>query len=711
MQIIQSIREKGAAIVIVVIALSLIGFILMDAKQGSNTLFGSGSNSVGEVNGEEIELAAFNKKVKDAEDMQEQRSGQRPSSAQTYQTREQMWNQIVAEKIFFSEITKVGIEFTPKELSYILLSNDQSNPFLQEQSLRDSLTGGLDIKKAQTAITNIKKLKGEQRDGVNAQIVDPLKLSTSVAKYSGLLNASAYYPSWMMKKDNQENIAFSNISFVTVPYSDISDSSVKVTDEDVNEYVSKHKEQFKQEEQGRNISYVAFSQLPSAEDSLVVKNVLTELKPQFESDTNAKSFVARNTSSIDFKDDYETKSKLSPSLADTLVKMSNGSVFGPYVDKGSFVLAKMLGSKELPDSVKARHILIGVNDPRTGKQLMSDTAAKKLADSVYNAIKAGGDFNMLALKYSTDEGSKIKGGDLGTFGYGPMVPEFNNFCFTKTAGSKGVVKTDFGYHVIDITSQKDFKTAYKIAYVAKEILASEATINKSSLEATKASAEKSKANLEKMISKNGLSMTTVPNLIKENDYQIGALQDARSLVRWAYEAKKGDISEPFSIGDQFIVAVLDKVVEKGLQDAATARPGCEVIIRNNKKAEIIKKKLGSNPTLESVASAYSKSIQNAGADSTLTINSQIIPNVGMEPKILGAAFNKNYQNKPSPAIQGTTGVFVIKVNAIQNKPAPAPEVIAQQTTEKTGRIRSQTNGWYEGLKKQADIVDNRSKHF
>ena len=83
----------------------------------------------------------------------------------------------------------------------------------------------------------------------------------------------------------------------------------------------------------------------------------------------------------------------------------------------------------------------------------------------------------------------------------------------------------------------------------------------------------------------------------------------------------------------------------------------------------------------------------------------------MEPKILGAAFNKNYQNKPSPAIQGTTGVFVIKVNAIQSKPAPAPEVIAQQTTEKTGRIRSQTNGWYEGLKKQADIVDNRSKHF
>ena len=100
---------------------------------------------------------------------------------------------------------------------------------------------------------------------------------------------------------------------------------------------------------------------------------------------------------------------------------------------------------------------------------------------------------------------------------------FNEFCFTKTAGSRGVVKTDFGYHIIDIVSQKDFKTAYKIAYLGKEILASEATINKSSIEATKASAEKSKADLEKLISKNGLSMTTVPNLIKENDYQPMAM--------------------------------------------------------------------------------------------------------------------------------------------------------------------------------------------
>ena len=710
MQIIQSIREKGAAIVIVVISLSLISFILMDAKQGGSSLFGSVSNNVGEVNGEKIELSVFNKKVKEAEDMQAQRTGQRPTGVQTYQTRDQVWNQIVAEKIFFNEASKIGIEFTAKELSYILLSNDPSNPFLQEQSLKDSITGQLDIKKAQTAMNNIKKFKGEQKDQVNAQLVDPLKLNNTVAKYSALLNASAYYPKWMEKKDGEENITFSNISFVTVPYSEINDSTIKVTDEDVNNYVSKHKEQFKQEE-GRNISYVAFSQLPSTEDSSVVYNSLSQSKPAFEADSNAKAFVARNVSAVDFKDDYTTKAKLNQIYADTLSKLSIGGVFGPYVDKTNYVLAKMIGTKQLPDSVKARHILIGTNNPQTGQPIMNDSAAKKLADSVYNAIQSGADFAAMAVRFSTDGSNKDKGGDLGTFAYGTMVPEFNEFCFTKTPGSKGVVKTDFGYHIIDVISQKDFKTAYKIAYVAKEIIASDVTVNKASLDATKASAIKTKEELEKYIAKNGLSLTAVPNMIKENDYQAGALQDARGLIRWAFEAKKGDISEPFSVGDQFIVAVLDKINDKGVQDAATARPGCEAIIRNNKKADIIKKKIGSNPTLESVASAYGKQIQGVGSDSTITFNSQIINGVGMEAKVIGAAFNKDYQSKVSPLIDGTTGVFIVKVNSIQNKPAETPEQVSARATSKIGNIRSQTNGWYEGLRKQADIVDERSKHY
>jgi peptidyl-prolyl cis-trans isomerase D len=709
MQIIQSIRDKGAAIVIAVIALSLIGFILMDAKQGSNQLFGSQSNDLGEINGESISLADFNKKVKEFEDNQARQNGQRPSSAQTYQIREKVWNQMIAENIILSEAKKLGIEFTPKELSSLLLSNDPSNPLLQQQELRDSITGKLDFNKAKEAVNSFKKYKGEQRDAVNSAF-EEIKINAIFAKYNALLNSSAYYPTWMQKKDAAEAKSFAIISYVTVPYGEISDSLVKVTDQDINDYVGKHKEQFKQEK-GRNVSYVDFSLLPSSDDSTAAFNAANELKSAFQADTNNASFFARNASSLDFKDEFVTKEKMTNQVyADTLASLEPGTIFGPFVQRENYVLAKKISSNELPDSVNARHILIATTDRQTGAEIMADSTAKNLADSIYNAIQSGADFAMMALKYSAD-GSKDKGGDLGTFGYGAMVPEFNDYCFTKPVGSKGVVKTQFGYHIIDVVSQKDFKTAYKIAYFGKEIAASDVTVNKASLEATKASAVKTKAELEKYISKAGLSLTTVPDLIKENNYTVGKLSDARALVRWIFEAKKGDISEPFSIGDQFVVAVLDKVKEEGLQDAETARVGCEAIIRNQKKADIIKKKIGNNPTLETAAAAYGKTIQVAGNDSTLSLNAQFINGVGEESKVIGAAFNKAYQSKVSPLIDGKTGVFIIKVNTVQNKPDASAEVLAQQFNSKINSIKSQSNGWLEAIKKRATIIDDRSKHF
>lgn len=709
MQIIQSIRDKGAAITVGVIVLCLIGFVLMDAKQGNNRLFGSLSQHVGEVNGEAVPLSEFNKKMVQAEGQEEQRSGQRPNGVKINQLREQVWNQIVAEKIFFAEADKLSISFTPAELSSILLSSEPNNPFMQQQGMTDPATGKLDITKAQEALRNIKKFKGDQREAVNAEIINPLKLSSIVAKYSSLISASAYYPSWMQAKENADAKTFASISYVSVPYGEVSDSAVVVSDADINEYVKKHKELFKQEA-GRIISYVTFSQLPNKEDSNRVREVVEKIKLSFASDTNAKSFVAKNTSVIDFQDTYLPKSKIQSSQVDSIVKFPVGVVYGPYVDNDSYVLAKLLGTKQLPDSVNARHILIPTVNPQTGEMVNNDSTAKKLADSIFTAIKSGASFAALAAKYSSD-GSKDKGGDLGTFAFGAMVPEFNDFCFSKSVGSKDVVKTQYGYHVIEIMSQKDFKPAYKIAFVAKEITSSDLTVNAASLEATQASSVKNGTELTKYCEKKGLKITENPTPVKENDFSIGNMQEARQLVRWAFESKKDAVSEPFNIGNDFVVAVVNKIQEEGVQDAATARSGSEAIIKNEKKAEIIKKKLGSSPTLETAAAAYNKQVMQAGADSSITFSSQIINGLGVEAKLIGASFNKENLTKPTAPISGTNGVYVLKVNSIQSKPADTPDVLAQQASNRLSAIRSQTNNWYEGLKKQATIEDSRSKLF
>ena len=709
MQIIQSIRDKGAAITVGVIVLCLIGFVLMDAKQGNNRLFGSLSQHVGEVNGEAVPLSEFNKKMVQAEGQEEQRSGQRPNGVKINQLREQVWNQIVAEKIFFAEADKLSISFTPAELSSILLSSEPNNPFMQQQGMTDPATGRLDITKAQEALRNIKKFKGDQREAVNVEIINPLKLSSIVAKYSSLISASAYYPSWMQAKENADAKTFASISYVSVPYGEVSDSAVVVSDADINEYVKKHKELFKQEA-GRIISYVTFSQLPNKEDSNRVKEVVEKIKLSFATDTNAKSFVAKNTSVIDFQDTYLPKSKIQSSQVDSIVKFPVGVVYGPYVDNESYVLAKLLGTKQLPDSVNARHILIPTVNPQTGEMVNNDSTAKKLADSIFTAIKSGASFAALAAKYSSD-GSKDKGGDLGTFAFGAMVPEFNEFCFSKSVGSKDVVKTQYGYHVIEIMSQKDFKPAYKIAFVAKEITSSDLTVNAASLEATQASSVKNGAELTKYCEKKGLKITENPTPVKENDFSVGNMQEARQLVRWAFESKKDAVSEPFNIGNDFVVAVVNKIQEEGVQDAATARSGSEAIIKNEKKAEIIKKKLGSSPTLETAAAAYNKQVMQAGADSSITFSSQIINGLGVEAKLIGASFNKENLTKPTAPISGTNGVYVLKVNSIQSKPADTPDVLAQQASNRLSAIRSQTNNWYEGLKKQATIEDSRSKLF
>jgi len=705
MQIIQSIRDKGAAIVITVIALSLIGFLLMDAQQGGSRLFSSFSNNVGKVNGQTIEIAEFNRRVKLAEDMEEQRSGQRPAGTRIYQIRDQVWNQMVAEIIFFDEAKKLGIDFTPKELSALLLSNDQSNPFLQ-QGFADPATGRLDVAKAQQALGEMKKAKGAQREMIDAQIIEPSKLSSIVAKYSGLITASAYFPSWMNEKEATDKNSFSTISYVSIPYSDISDSAVTVSDSDIKDYVNKNKELFKQEA-GRKISYVSFSQLPSADDSLRIRTQLEQIRQSFIADTNAQAFVARNASAIEYVDKFLPKSKITSGALDTITKQPIGSVYGPYADQGSFVLAKVVGTSSLPDSVKARHILIKTTDQQTGQPIMEDSVAKKRADSILAAIKGGADFAALAAVYGSDA-TKDKGGDLGTYGYGAMVGEFNDFTFTKPVGSKDVIQTQFGWHVVEIISQKEFKPAYKIAFVAKEITPSDVTINQASLQATKASAEKNAAALRSYLSKSGRGLTQVPNTIKETDYTVGALQDARQLVRWAFEADKDDVSEPFNIGDQFVVAVVDKVEKEGVQDVATARSGAEAMIRKQKKAKIIKDKIGATPTLESAAAAYGKTILQAGADSTITFSAQIINSLGVEPKLIGAAFHKGFQSKPSPAIEGTNAVYVLKVLGIQSKPAIADEAANQS---RLTSLRGQLGNWYEGLKKKAEIKDNRSELF
>ena len=713
MSIIQTIREKGTVIVISLIGISLVAFILMDSMssgRGSSIFGGGNATSVGVVNGEKIDINTFNDRVKEV-----QQQYPNAGSSQNNQIMESVWNQMVAEKVVDDQFQKLGITFTPDEMSSIMFS-DQA-PQQLKQAFTNRETGEYDIEQAKQWWAQTKKNQNaEQRNTIISQIIDPMRLNALYTKYTSLIAGSMYQPKWLVKEQSEEKNQFAKISYVAVPFTEISDSAVKVSDKDIQDYLQDNKNKYKQEP-GVMLSYVSFSATANAQDSARIFNSLEELKPQFVADSNAKFFLGRNSSVIPYSDEYIPQSAIQSPKKDSIIASPNGAVIGPYIDGGNYVLAKKLGSKVLPDSIKCRHILLGTINPQTQQPLMDDSTAHRLADSIAIAIKNGANFDSLDAKYSTDEAAKQTNGvmtfDLQTIQSDNFARPFGDFLLNENGETKKVVKTQFGWHYIEILEKKDFQPSYKIAFMAKEIAPSDETINNANTEAIKLSGyAKNKKSFDEYVAKQGLKEVNVPTAIKENDYQVGTLQDARPIVKWAFDAKEGQVSEPFSLKDDFVVAIVDRRLKEGLPAPDVARPMVEGIIMNNKKADIIKKKLNNPATLDAAAAAYHSQVLTTGEDSTLTFDAQIINGIGHEPKVAGAAFNKNYQTKVSPAIAGNSGVFVIKVDGVFAK-EPVNEAMQklQLNDEMNRNVQSALSESFQELRKTSDIKDYRSKFF
>jgi peptidyl-prolyl cis-trans isomerase D len=348
-------------------------------------------------------------------------------------------------------------------------------------------------------------------------------------------------------------------------------------------------------------------------------------------------------------------------------------------------------------------------------QTRTDSAAKKLIDSIEAAIKGGANFDSMVVKYSDDAGSKEKKGEyeFTSMQFSNLSKEFAEVIFYGNTGDKKVVKVSnqgySGYHYIEVLSQKKIETAYKLAYLSRPVVASDLTVNGASGLAAQFVAEsRTMENFNENAAKRKLNK--FPADVKESDYQLGGLGESREIVRWAFtEAKKGTVAEhAYMVGDKYVVPAVTAVYEKGTMPVEKARPLVEYKIRNLKKADVIIKKLNNASTLEAAAQAGGQQVMKADS---VAFSSSFIPNVGNEMKVLGASFNKEYQAKVSPPIKGEIGVFVIKVDNITAEANPNFDARAQQAA-----LQQQLGGMIgyrtiDILKKAASIKDNRIKFF
>jgi peptidyl-prolyl cis-trans isomerase D len=695
MSVIQSIRDKGAWVIFGIIALALIAFILQDGvKRGRS----SDSNTVmGKVNGVKIERVAFEEKLT----MQERMYGSQ--GAQREQLIGSLWNQEVERIVMGQEFDKLGLQVTSKELSDILFGDN--SPLRNE--FTDAKTGVFKVAEAKQAFAQIKKSKNaEQVNMINSAYIEPTIQQALRSKYQAILQQSAYIPKWMIEKQTADNSAIASISYAFAPYASIPDSTVKVTDDEVSSYVAKHSSEFKKEEETRSIAYVSFDASPSSVDSTTVLNQLKSYRSEFASTTDTKAFLNKVGTDLPFYDSYFSKAKMQMTNKDSLTSLSVGSVFGPYLDGGSYVMAKMVGTKNWPDSVTVRHILIGTQNPQNGQVVRQDSVASKLADSIAAAIKGGADFVALCNKYSDDQGSKEKGGVYDYFPQGKMVIPFNDYCFDHPVGSKAVVKSEFGYHYTEVLGQKNFAPAYKIGYLSKPIVASNETVSSANTAAAQfASASKNRKSFDDNALK-GNKQLLIGNDIKANDNQIMGLGASRPLIRWAYDNSVGDISEPMEVGDKYIVAIVAAVNKAGIMSVMEARPLVEAQIRSAKKAKMLIDTKIKGTTLEAIASSAGTMVQRADS---LNFTTPFIPNLGSEPKVVGAAFNKSLQGKISELIAGNTGVFAIRVESNGAKASISDPATLKQTLIQAARMSAYRGA--DALRKSASIVDNRSKFY
>jgi peptidyl-prolyl cis-trans isomerase D len=431
------------------------------------------------------------------------------------------------------------------------------------------------------------------------------------------------------------------------------------------------------------------------------------LKAEFSTTPDVEGFLARNGTEINYRDEYTPKSRLTGSKRDSLTLLPKGSVIGPYLDGPNYVIARIMDVKTMPDSVKARHILAATVDLRTNQPKEDDSTAKKRIDSIRNMIDHGANFDSVALHLSDDEGTKLKGGDLGYFAQGQMVKEFNDFAFDGKKGDRKIIKTQFGYHYVEIEDQKNFEPAYKIAYFARKIEPSAETDDNASGLASQFAGESrdqaafdansKKANLQKIPARD----------IHPVDFSIQGLGSSRALVRWIFEAKLGEVSESFSVDDKYVVAIVTEINKKGTMTVAKARPVIEPILRNRKKAEIISKKIGSAATLDAVAAATGQAVSKADS---LIFMSPYIPNIGPEPRVVGYAFDKQLAGKAvSAPVEGNEGVFVLKVDQVSAKANYGSDI--EQT--RTAMLQSEESiiqrAGTDALEKNAKIKDNRAK--
>ncbi|WP_109434123.1 peptidylprolyl isomerase [Aquimarina sp. AU119] len=704
MAVLNKIRQRSVFL-IVIIALALFSFVLADLIRNGGAISQKAENVIATINGKDIDRTDFARKVETA-------SRSFGGGSSSIQAVNYVWNQEIRETVFEEQFEELGIIVGEDQVNQLLEESLANNPTFQNEA------GVFDKAKMQEYVANVKATSPQAYQ-------QWLEYEVSISKgareqvYLNMIKAgvgSTLKEGELVYKMENDNV---DIKYVQLPFSSIEDAEVNVTDAEIKAYVDAHADQYKAEA-SRSIRYVLFNEEASQEDIDEIKGRVASLlddKAEFENgktDTvkgfrnveNVEDYVNQN-SAVKFDDRFKFKKDLPATVADTIYNLEVGGVYGPYKDGDFIKVSRVVAQKQIPDSVKASHILISwVGLGTAGDTKRTKEEAKALADSIIGVTRADkAKFATLASEFSADSSNKDKGGDLGYFTPGAMVPVFNDYCFDNKTGDQGIVETQFGYHIISIEDQTDEERAIKVATVAQKVEPSEKTINAIFTETTKFQISAKDKDFEEVSKENELTVRPVNN-IKELDENIPGLGARRTVVQWAFneESKIGEIKR-FDIPEGYAVVQLTAKSDKGTMTVEDASPTVKPILIKEKKAETLKAKI-SGTALDAIAQSQGQTVKVASA---LTMKTPTISGAGTEPKVVGTAFALEIGNVSGPIV-GNNGVYVVEVT--KKTPASGLETYmsyASQTSKtQAGLVNSKV---FDALKEAAEIEDKRARFY
>ena len=699
MAVLEKIRVRMGVFITVIIGIALLSFIV-DAQtlQSAISMFTS-KYDVGEMNGKAISYQEFQQKIDYFTKIQQMVTGQSSLDEQGQEmVNESAWQDLMGELVLIPSIENAGIGVGEEELLDLTQGTSISPVLMREQSFVGQ-NGTFDRNKL---VEFVKAIPQDESGNLATYwnfLEKSIKNDQMFTKYISLLDKSTITTPVEMKRVIAENNTTSDVSFVMQPFGFMPDTTVTVSQQEIKDYYNKNKLKFDMKA-SRDIDYVVFEVIPSAEDIKLAKEDIEKVYEEFTTTTNLKSFLARNSEKqlSDYLFKQGELASISPALDSFAFSAPLTAVLPVFQEGNTFRAARINAVKSVADSVFVEHILLDNSSPEV---------AMAKADSLIKLIDGGADFQALAAENSLDKNPNVAPGELGWMTQLMKLPGLDT-CFTAPLNKPLKVATSYGLHIVKASKRTAPVKKVQIALLEKSAVASKQTFQDFYSKANEL-ASKADGKMEQFqAAVKEMNLSVVPAVgIEEGAKTVATYKNARPISKWIYEAKKNDVSQIISIDNKyFFVVAVTGVREAGIQPFDAIKDNIKTVLQmektNEKFYQNVKEKLAGTTSIETVAEILGTTVSKQSGISFGAMGAQ-----SMDPVFIGAATSAP-ENKLTGPVKGNLGIYVLNVDArVQG------EFFTEQDAKmKSGQMFSYKLQQLQSIfEKTGKVKDNRLKFF